>query len=562
MYNGGLSLPISATGAKPPFTRPTANFHPSVWGDRFLSYVPSSAESDSRIQQAKLLKEHVRKRLVSSIDDNNFSFKLNFIDAVQRLGVSYHFDHEIDSALCQVYDISTKDNNIIAHKNDDLYHTALNFRLLRQHGYRISSSVFFKFEDQTGKFKECLADDIEGMLSLYEAAQLRCRGEDVLEEAHNFSLEHLTKFITTQLSCSLVARVQHTLRQSLRRGLPRLETTYFVSFYEKYPSHDEKLITFAKLDFNKLQELHLKELNNITKWWYKDLDVSSNLPFTRDRIVECYFWALGVYFEPQHSRWITAKLAALTTIVDDIYDAYGTIEELELFTNAIDRWDIRCLVDLPKYMQLCYKAILDVCEEIDKEMRKQGKVYCIKYVTKEIKRLVQAQMVEARWCHSNHVPTVEEYMQVRTISSGYPLLITSSFLGMEDTTEEILLWATNEPVIIVASTVLLRIKDDIVGDEFEQERQHVVSSIQCYMKEYKISRKCVIEELHKLVENAWKDINDACLAPIQVPIKFLMRAINFARMVDVVFKDEDIFTNAEGIMKDHIEALLVKKMFV
>ncbi|XP_014490380.1 probable terpene synthase 2 [Vigna radiata var. radiata] len=162
----------------------------------------------------------------------------------------------------------------------------------------------------------------------------------------------------------------------------------------------------------------------------------------------------------------------------------------------------------------------------------------------------------------SNVPTVEEYMQVRTISSGYPLLITSSFLGMEDTTEEILLWATNEPVIIAASTVLLRIMDDIVGDEFEQERQHVVSSIQCYMKEYKISRKCAIEEPRKLVENAWKDINNACLAPTQVPMKFLMRAVNFARVVDVLYKDEDIFTNAGGKMKDHIEALLVKKMSV
>ncbi|XP_047150183.1 probable terpene synthase 3 [Vigna umbellata] len=140
MSNGGLSLQISASGEKPPF-RPTANFHPSVWGDRFLSSVPCSAESDSRTQEAKLLKEDVRKRLVSPIDDNNFSLKLILIDSVQRLGVSYHFEHEIDDALCKIYDISTKDNDIIAHC-DDLYHTALLFRLLRQQGYRISSSRF------------------------------------------------------------------------------------------------------------------------------------------------------------------------------------------------------------------------------------------------------------------------------------------------------------------------------------------------------------------------------------------------------------------------------------
>jgi len=44
----------------------------------------------------------------------------------------------------------------------------------------------------------------------------------------------------------------------------------------------------------------------------------------------------NVLFEPQYSRWITIKLATLGTIVNDIYDAFGTIEKLELFTNAID----------------------------------------------------------------------------------------------------------------------------------------------------------------------------------------------------------------------------------
>jgi len=82
-----------------------------------------------------------------------------------------------------------------------------------------------------------------------------------------------------------------------------------------------------------------------------------------------------------------------------------------------------------------------------------------------MKRLVQAHMAEARWCHTNHIPKMEEYMEVRGISSAYPFLMTLSFLGMEDTTEEVLIWATNEPTIIVASTTIARIMDDIVGDE-------------------------------------------------------------------------------------------------
>ena len=74
-------------------------------------------------------------------------------------------------------------------------------------------------------------------------------------------------------------------------------------------------------------------------------------------------------------------------------------------------------------------------------------------------------MAEGRWCHTNHIPTMEEYMEVRGMSSAYPFLITLSFLGMEDTTEKVLMWATNEQKIIAASTTICRIMDDIVGDE-------------------------------------------------------------------------------------------------
>ena len=76
--------------------------------------------------------------------------------------------------------------------------------------------------------------------------------------------------------------------------------------------------------------------------WWKELDFASKLPFARDRLVECYFWMLGVYFELQYvgGRRILTKILAMTSIIDDMYDAYGTLEELELFTKAIERFEI------------------------------------------------------------------------------------------------------------------------------------------------------------------------------------------------------------------------------
>jgi (-)-germacrene D synthase len=79
-------------------------------------------------------------------------------------------------------------------------------------------------------------------------------------------------------------------------------------------------------------------LNYIYRWW-KECNFSTELPFIRDRVVECYFWILGVYFEPEYllARRMLTKVIAMTSIIDDIYDVYGTLEELELFTEAIER---------------------------------------------------------------------------------------------------------------------------------------------------------------------------------------------------------------------------------
>ena len=39
----------------------------------------------------------------------------------------------------------------------------------------------------------------------------------------------------------------------------------------------------------------------------------------------------------------------MASIIDDIYDAYGTLEELQPFTEAIERFDTRRLPNLIEY---------------------------------------------------------------------------------------------------------------------------------------------------------------------------------------------------------------------
>ncbi|CAL0323424.1 unnamed protein product [Lupinus luteus] len=226
--------------------------------------------------------------------------------------------------------------------------------------------------------------------------------------------------------------------------------------------------------------------------------------------------------------------------------------------GIISKWDISCMNDLPEYMKSTYGLVMNVYKEIEQLVMKEGRAYCIDYGIKEFKKIVQAYMTEARWLNYKYIPTIEEYTNISSISCGYSLLTTISYIGMGDiATEEIFKWVTNEPKIVKASTIVCRLMDDIVSNEFEQKREHVSSFLECYMRQYGMSREDAINECRKRVINAWKDINKECLRPTKVPKPFMMRILNLARFMDVIYKDQDNFTHADGVMKIYIQALLV-----
>ena len=77
------------------------------------------------------------------------------------------------------------------------------------------------------------------------------------------------------------------------------------------------------------------------------------------------------------------------------------------------------------------------------------------------------------------------------------------------------------------------------------------------MREYDLSREQAIQESRNRVIDAWKDINEECLRPTKVPMLFLIRVLNLTRYMAVMYKDENSYTHAGGIMKKHIEAVLV-----
>nr|ADR71055.1 Tps2-1 [Clausena lansium]QCQ77669.1 alpha-santalene synthase [Yarrowia lipolytica] len=531
--------------------RNAANFHPNIWGNHFLT-CPSQTIDSWTQQHHKELKEEVRKMMVS--DANKPAQRLRLIDTVQRLGVAYHFEKEIDDALEKIGHDPFDDK-------DDLYIVSLCFRLLRQHGIKISCDVFEKFKDDDGKFKASLMNDVQGMLSLYEAAHLAIHGEDILDEAIVFTTTHLKSTVSNSpVNSTFAEQIRHSLRVPLRKAVPRLESRYFLDIYSRDDLHDKTLLNFAKLDFNILQAMHQKEASEMTRWW-RDFDFLKKLPYIRDRVVELYFWILvGVSYQPKFStgRIFLSKIICLETLVDDTFDAYGTFDELAIFTEAVTRWDLGHRDALPEYMKFIFKTLIDVYSEAEQELAKEGRSYSIHYAIRSFQELVMKYFCEAKWLNKGYVPSLDDYKSVSLRSIGFLPIAVASFVFMGDiATKEVFEWEMNNPKIIIAAETIFRFLDDIAGHRFEQKREHSPSAIECYKNQHGVSEEEAVKALSLEVANSWKDINEELLLnPMAIPLPLLQVILDLSRSADFMYGNaQDRFTHST-MMKDQVDLVL------
>ena len=81
------------------------------------------------------------------------------------------------------------------------------------------------------------------------------------------------------------------------------------------------------------------------------------------------------------------------------------------------------------------------------------------------------------------------------------------------------------------------------------------------MKQHSATTKEVaFVEFNKRISNAWKDINQECLHPTAVTMALLERVLNLARIINLVYEDEDGYTHAKIRVKNFVTALLIESV--
>ncbi|KAJ0099813.1 hypothetical protein Patl1_20694 [Pistacia atlantica] len=93
-------------------------------------------------------------------------------------------------------------------------------------------------------------------------------------------------------------------------------------------------------------------------------------------------------------------------------------------------------------------------------------------------------------------------------------------------------------------------------ERFEQERGHVASAIECYMKQHGVSEEEAVKMMKVHVEKAWKDMNEDMLKPTSVSMNKLERVLSYACAIHVIYyKSGDSFNNPHKL-KDKVALLL------
>uniref|UniRef100_A0A0E0J444 Terpene synthase N-terminal domain-containing protein n=1 Tax=Oryza nivara TaxID=4536 RepID=A0A0E0J444_ORYNI len=328
--------------------------------------------------------------------------RMYLVDEIVHLGIDHLFEKEIETALKDIHESEFASSN--------LYEVALRFRLLRERGFWVSPDVFQKFKGDDGNFLNELADDPRGLLSLYNAAHLFIHGELELEETISFARNHLESMIRDSVvKGPLADQVKRALRLPLPRTLKRVEMLHYMFEYDQDNGHNPVLLELAKMDFNLLQQVHLKELKEIS-----------------------------------------------SAILDDTYDVYAfsSIDECRTLNAAIQGWDDTAISLVPEYLRKFYEIMLSTFREFEDQMP-SNKRYLVAFNKAEA----------AEWPHRNYKPSFSEQVALATETTGVRSLAAGVMLGMSDaaTTREAFEWAVTSTDAIISCAKIGRFMNDISG---------------------------------------------------------------------------------------------------
>ncbi|KAF5790905.1 putative (E)-beta-ocimene synthase [Helianthus annuus] len=533
-----------------------AIYQPTIWSHDLIQGLdnnfPVNFEERARELEKKVVHDYLNNGCFRTLE------LLEHIDDIERLGLGYRFQSHIQRLLdviTSLYEINDEHDE----KEKSLHEASLKFRILRQHGYNVSQAFLRKFKDSHHGFIKYLHTDIKGLLSLYEASHLAFMEESDLHEAKLFATKHLLKLKGQVNDAQALEQINHALETPLYHTMLRLQARCYIYAYNKRKDANLHLLELATLDFNRIQAAYKTELKEVSKWW-KNIGLAQELSFVRDRLMECFFWTVGVVYEPQyHScRVGLTKVCALITVIDDIYDVYGSLDELVIFTDVVKRWDVRSMEHMPRYLQIGFEALFDTITEIGSHED------ITPILVKVWGELLEAFLVEAKWAHAKYIPKLEDYLDNAWLSvSGVVILTHGYFLTNQEIKKDVVESLERYGDLMKWSSMIFRLYNDLATSTNEIERGENVNAISCYMHENGVCEEVARAYIKTLIVESWRrliKVYVACSQDLANP--FIDMSINLARISCSTYQYGDGIGAPDARAKDRVFSVIIEPITI
>ncbi|XP_059595850.1 (E,E)-geranyllinalool synthase-like isoform X1 [Vitis vinifera] len=418
--------------------------------------------------------------------------QLSMVDHLQKLGLAYCFDKEIENILEHVFShyLSQEQLPQQSFVPVQIYRDALAFRLLRMHGYHVSPWSFCWFlnhQDILTHMEEDCEYFSSVMYNVYRATDLTFSGEYELQEARSFARKLLDKtlslgirgdnvamfpnfhtLIEHELSLPWIARLDHLDHRMWIEQQYKNNTLWTgkASFYRLSCFHDEGLMQLAVKNYELRQAIFKSELEEL-KRWCKDWGLT-DMGFGREKTTYCYFAVAASSSLPHDSavRTIVAKSAILVTVADDFFDTKGSLDELESLTEAVGRWNGK---GLSSHSKTIFDALDNLVRDMtEKHLHQQGSD-----ITNDLQDIwyetFASWLVETKWSRIGYIPSMHEYLDTGMISIATHTLVLPASCFLNPNLPKCKLKPSQYETITKLLMVIARLLNDIQSHQKEQE---------------------------------------------------------------------------------------------
>ncbi|CAK9327371.1 unnamed protein product [Citrullus colocynthis] len=200
-------------------------------------------------------------------------------------------------------------------------------------------------------------------------------------------------------------------------------------------------------------------------------------------------------------------------------------------------WDLAAVESLPNCIQICFKYLLQVTNELSFMVYKKHGWNPMGSLRKAWVKLCKAFLVEAEWLSCGHSPSAEEYLRNGVVSSGvHAILVRAFFLLGQEITNKTVELLDNDSDIVLSSAIILRLWDDMGNAQDEKQKGRDGSYAEYYMKEHpNISYEGTQQHIKKKISEAWKTLNKEHLFSNLFPTNFPQASLNIARAVPLAY---------------------------